>query len=346
MGIVTDIMTTIDNSIMSAGQKFFEATASGMQPVMTIATTILLILIGINMAVGYYQISGRDSLQLATRIVMIYIFAFSWSNFSVVYQAFAHTGDTLAMEFFNVASSTSTSSIYGAMDKVAADMSDAADGVARSQGSIMRGVLGAAFYIFLAALMAIYVLIVAFAKIMIAVLLGIAPLAIVATIFERTKNLFEAWLESLVGYLMYPIAASSVISVIVVVAQDQFVEQDNVQTINQLLGFTVVVFVGIFALKAIPDAAGHMTGHFRLSTIAPDAMRMGQRAGSAGVMNLPGVKKLQQYREDRAKIKEGYKNNSADSPQQIQKDRDRALRERGMALRQRRDDMRKLRGAT
>lgn len=344
MGIVSDIMGTIDHSILSTGEDFFEATASGMLPVMTIACTILLILIGINMAVGYYQMSGRDAIQIATRIVMIYIFAFSWSNFSVVYQAFAHTGETLAMEFFNVAGSTSAENIYSAMDRFSVQMSDAADGVARSQGSIMRGVLGAFFYAILALLMAIYVLIVAFAKIMIAVLLGVAPLAITATIFERSKGMFEAWLESLIGYLMYPIAASAVISVIVVVGQQQFVAQQQVQTINQILGFCVVVFVGIFALKAIPDAAGQMTGHFRLSTIAPEALRLGQRGAAAAAMQVPGVKQLQQYRQDRQLIAQGFKNGTADSPEQVKNDRERELRERGVMLRQKRDDMRRLRG--
>lgn len=73
--------------------------------------------------------------------------------------------------------------------------------------SIMRGFVAAILYVVLGILMAVYVFIVGFAKLMIAFLLGVAPLAIGATIFEKTKGIFEAWLFAMIGYLMYPVAS-------------------------------------------------------------------------------------------------------------------------------------------
>jgi type IV secretion system protein VirB6 len=66
-------------------------------------------------------------------------------------------------------------------------------------------------YVVLGVLMAVYVFIVGFSKLMIAFLLGVAPLAIAATIFEKTKGMFEAWLSAMIGYLMYPVASAGVI---------------------------------------------------------------------------------------------------------------------------------------
>ncbi|AUH66949.1 type IV secretion system protein [Paracoccus zhejiangensis] len=340
MGIVTDILTTIDTSVMTAGERFFESTAAGMLPVMTIATTILLILVGMNMALGVYQMTARDSLQLTVRIVMVYLFAFSWSSFGTIYDAFATASGDMAMRFFDIAATTGERSTYEAMDRFASQMADTADGVAKSQGSILRGVLGAFFFALLALLMGIYVLIVGFAKIMLAFLIGIAPIAMVATLFERTKNMFEAWLSSFVGYLIYPIAASAVIATIVAVARQQFVRQENVDTISQIIGFLVIVFVGIFALKAIPSAASNITGHFHLANITPQALRLGQGGLGVAARNLPGSSTIR----DAATIASAIRTGSADDPRLQAQRRDRELRERGAAIRQKFNDIRLLRG--
>lgn len=339
MGLVTNIMTVIDQSVMNTGERFFSATAAGMTPIMTMATTILLILVGMNHAVGYYRMSGRDSIQLAVRICLIYVFAFSWSNFGTFYDAFSTASGDLAMTFFDVAASTGETSTYAAMDNFAVNMADTADGVARAQGSIMRGVLGAIFFLALSLLMAIYVLVVGFAKIMIAFLLGVAPLAIVATLFERTKNLFEAWLTSFVGYLLYPIAASAIIATIVAVAREQFVDQSDTDTISQTLGFLVVVIVGIFALKAIPQAAQHITGHFQLANIVPDALRLTH----LGVVNAPGANSLRSRAQNLRTMVQGFSNGPGD-PKQVAEERNRSLRERGASMRQKLADRRLIRG--
>lgn len=326
MGLVTDIMATIDNGVKTAGEDFFNLTAGGMLPVMTICTTIMLILVGMNMAVGYYRMGARDSIQLATRICLIYIFAFSWSNFSVVYDAFTELGNKLAMAFFSVASNSAWSDMSSAMDAFSVDMADTADGVAKAQGSIMRGVLGAFLYAILTILIAIYVLIVAFAKIMIAFLIGVAPMAMVATIFDKFKGLFEAWLSSFMGYLMYPIAASAVMATIISVAQDQFQKQENVDNISQLLGFLVVVFVGIFALKHIPTAVTNITGQVHLANITPEALRLGQTS----VQQMPGSNAIGNARE----TARGFMQGSGDKPEDIKEARSRELRERGARMRQ------------
>jgi hypothetical protein len=140
--------------------------------------------------------------------------------------------------------------------------------------SIMRGFVAAILYVVLGILMAVYVFIVGFAKLMIAFLLGVAPLAIGATIFEKTKGIFEAWLSAMIGYLMYPVASAGIIVAVVTVAHDVFRETKDVTDLGSILGFFVIVFVGIFALMAIPNAVTHITGQISLASIAPQALRV------------------------------------------------------------------------
>ena len=148
------------------------------------------------------------------------------------------------------------------------------DSVSSAMSSIMRGFVAAVLYVVLGVLMAVYVFIVGFSKLMIAFLLGVAPIAIGATIFEKTKGMFDAWLSAMIGYLMYPVASAGVIVAVVTVAHDVFRETEDVTDLGSILGFFVIVFVGIFALMAIPNAVTHITGQISLASIAPQALRV------------------------------------------------------------------------
>ena len=270
MALVQDILGRLDQTVQDVGERYFISTANALDPMLTIVTTLLIVLIGVQMALGVSRMSMRDAWQLISRIVLVFIFARSWANFGVIYDALSSGAGSLALSFFN----GDTPNPAAAMDQFAVQMSDVTDGAARAVGSIMRGLVSAALFIILSILMAAYVLIVGFSKIMIAFLLGVAPLAMLATLFERTKTLFEAWLTSFVGYLMYPIAAAAVIGAVTSMADAQFTEQDRIEELSMLLGFLCVAFVGIFALLSIPTAAANITGSFNLANFAPEAVRL------------------------------------------------------------------------
>lgn len=270
MALVERILGDLDAAVLGVGEQYFTSTATALDPMLTIVTTLLIVMIGVGTALGAYSMSMRDAWQLISRIVLIFLFARSWTNFGVIYDALSSASGNLAMSFFD----SGEASPAAAMDKFAAQMSDVTDGAARSVSSIMRGLVAALLFLILALLMAAYVLIVGFSKIMIAFLLGVAPLAMIATIFDRTKNLFEAWLTSFVGYLLYPVAAAAVIGAVVSMASEQFTPQARVENLSMLLGFLCITFVGIFALLSIPTAASHITGTFHLANFAPQALRL------------------------------------------------------------------------
>lgn len=277
MDSVSTLLTTLDGAITTAGQRFFETTASAVGPFYTSLLALLLVMVGINAALNVYRIAMRDAVQLAFRIVMVLIFGLTWSNFSQIYEAASNGMSDLALEYFRLGGDGVASSATAAMDDMARMMAGNVDSVSAAMSSIMRGVIAAILYVVLGILMAVYVFIVGFAKLMIAFLLGVAPLAIGATIFEKTKGLFEAWLSAMIGYLMYPIASAGIIVAVVTVAHDVFREEKHVTDLGAILGFFVIVFVGIFALRSIPQAVAHITGQINLAGIAPQALQVASK---------------------------------------------------------------------
>jgi type IV secretion system protein VirB6 len=274
MDSVSTILSALDATIHSVGQRYFEATANAIGPLYTALLTLLLVLVGINMALNVYRISMRDAVQLSFRIVMVLMFGLAWANFSQIYEAASNGLASLALEYFRIGGDEIGSSATAAMDDIATMMAGNVDSVSSAMSSIMRGFVAAILYVVLGVLMAVYVFIVGFAKLMIAFLLGVAPLAIGATLFEKTKGLFEAWLSALIGYLMYPVASAGVIAAVVTVAHDLFRHSKDVTDLGSVLGFFVIVFVGIFALMAIPSAVTHVTGQMNLASFAPQALRI------------------------------------------------------------------------
>lgn len=277
MGLVEKILGDLDTAVLSVGETYFNSTATALDPVLTITTTLLIALIGIGMALGAYSMTTRDAWQLVSRIVLVFLFARSWTNFGLFYDALSSASGNLALSFFNGGAGSPAE----AMDLFSVQMSDVADGAARSVSSIARGVISALLFMIIALLMAAYVLIVGFSKIMLAFLLGVAPLAMIATMFDRTKNLFESWLTAFVGYLLYPVAAAAVIGAIVAMADAQFAPQARVENLSMILGFLCIAFVGIAALFSIPTAAAHITGTFHLANFTPQALRTVGRPLSA-----------------------------------------------------------------
>lgn len=274
MDSVSTILSALDAVISSVGQRYFEATAQAIGPLYSLLLALLLVLVGINMGLNVYRISMRDAVQLSFRIVLVLMFGLAWANFSQVYEAASNGLSSLALEYFRLGSSDIGGSATAAMDDIARMMAGNVDSVSSAMSSIMRGFVAAILYVVLGVLMAVYVFIVGFAKLMIAFLLGIAPIAIGATIFEKTKGMFEAWLSAMIGYLMYPVASAGVIAAVVTVAHDLFRETEHVTDLGSVLGFFVVVFVGIFALMAIPAAVTHVTGQMNLASFAPQALRI------------------------------------------------------------------------
>jgi len=102
MDSVSTILSALDATINSVGQRYFEATANAIGPLYTALLTLLLVLVGLNMALNVYRISMRDAVQLSFRIVMVLMFGLAWANFSQIYEAASNGLASLALEYFRI----------------------------------------------------------------------------------------------------------------------------------------------------------------------------------------------------------------------------------------------------
>lgn len=272
---------------------------------------------GLGVALGSFAVRAGDIIQIIIRIILVFTFGLTWPNFEIVYFALTSAADALVTALFSAAGGSAVDAIDSA-EQFAQTAQATSSSVIRAEGSITRGLLGAGMYILLAALQAVYILIAGFAKIMIGILVGLAPFAIGATIFNRTQFLFEAWLSSLIGYLMYPVAAAGVMGFVATVANEVFDNRTDTALVG-ITGVVVIILVGLFALRAVPQIAANLTGQMNLAGIAPEALqivgrsigktnhtsantaeniRRGKTANDNGKVHDPQISKFTQRRRD------------------------------------------------
>lgn len=275
MNLVQDIMGFIDTAIGGAAESIYLSIGGSYIPIVTILATISIILYGLAVSFGVLKVRPGDLAQLVIRIVIIFTFGLSWPNFQFIYDALQNISDGLVEAIFSVAGG-SAGSIDSLADEFATQAQTTAGTVIRAEGTITRGFLGAIMYIMLAALMAAYILVAGFAKIMIGILVGLAPFAFSMTVHRKTQFLFEAWMSSLIGYFMYPVAAAGVMGFIAAVADRAFITSAP-DTLLGITGVVVIIIVGIYALYKIPTIASNITGKLDLGGIAPEALNIVSR---------------------------------------------------------------------
>ncbi|TCS55271.1 TrbL/VirB6 plasmid conjugal transfer protein [Primorskyibacter sedentarius] len=271
MAIVYEIMGFIDTAVSGAAEGTFVAVASNFGGVITVVATIAFAMFGLAVGLGVFSVRTGDLAQLVLRIILIFTFGLSWANFEVIYDALTNTGDALVTALFSVADGSGATSSVDLAEGFADQAQETAASVIRAESAIARGFLGAIMYLLLAMLQAAYILVAGFAKIMIGILIGLAPFAIAATCLNRTQFLFEAWVSSLIGYFMYPVAAAGVMGFIAAVATQAFGARSDTTLIG-ITGVVVIIIVGIYALLTIPQIASNITGQLNLGGIAPQAL--------------------------------------------------------------------------
>lgn len=278
--VVSTVLGYVDDAVASAGQSMFAQTLSGVGEIAQVLMGVLVVVVGLLTAIGAYRVTVADLIQIVIRIGLIFMFAFTWTNFYAFYEALTETTGSWALGFFTAAGTVDSLGASGAMDQFGTQMGDVVDTVAKAQSSITRGLVAGILYIILSLMLAAYILIVAFSKIMLAILIGIAPVAIVLTLFKKTQSFFESWLSSFISYAMFPVAAAGVAGTMVTVARKVFTSGDSVTNLGQIVAFLVVVFVAKAVLISIPIVAKNITGHINLAEISPKALHtVGQASG-------------------------------------------------------------------
>ena len=130
-----------------------------------------------------------------------------------------------------------------------------------------------------------------FAKMMLTLMLGLAPIMIALSLFDATKDFFHRWVSTTISYAFYPIVIAGMFSTVVGMANSllaQLGDPNSATNIGSLVPFFVMVFLAKGFVAATPLIVRGLSGN--LMVAAAPAVVAGSTGIMRGVFNTDGVK--------------------------------------------------------
>lgn len=258
MGIVTFLVDAADQGLDSVARSQFAAISSGIGTAIMLAATVAIVLLFINMAFQFRPMDGTELIPLLIKIGLINAFAFNWVNFNHVSGFITDGLDNIAgMLIGSITGDTGAGSAYFAerFDQLINELADYANEI----GANLNWMAGALMSVLLTALLSVVgglaAMVLILAKMVVTLLIGLAPIMIALSMFEATKEYFHRWLSAIVSYSFYPVVIAGTFSIIfglMRVLLSAVGDTSNLTTIGAALPFLAVVLLSLALIGAIP----------------------------------------------------------------------------------------------
>jgi len=287
MGLVSFIVNAADESLATIAQSQFSAIASGLGTSIMLMSTLAVILLFVNMALQIRPMDGATLFPILIKIGLINAFAVNWVHFNFVSGLIISGIDNVAGAIIgSMSGETGAGATYFAarFDQLNNDLADYANQI----GANMNWMAGAMMSVLLTVLLAILggaaALILVLSKMVITLLIGIAPVMIALTLFRATQDYFNRWLSALIGWSLYPIVIAGVFSIIfglLRLLQGAVGETGNVTNIGSAIPFLAMIFLSLVLISFIPGIARTLSGDLNSGLAGSAVGAIGRRAYSA-----------------------------------------------------------------
>ena len=288
MAVIEDVLVNVDATVAAVGASAYDAIGAAVLPVVQIGGTLVLVLVGINLAIQAVPMTLQNGLALIVRLMAIVIFVSSFANFFIVYDAItggpARFGAVVLAELTGGA----VGDLYEGLDALYERAVDVGNEISEN-GGFLAGPLAGVLMFIIAALMAVVsIVVIAAAKLMIGVLIMIAPIAIAATLFKQSAPLFEAFVKLALGFSFVPMLTAAMAGFTITAADVIVPDSITIETIGDITGFIIIMMLGAGLMALVPSFAQSLAqtgiglGAIAASTQARTAGMMGSSAQVAG----------------------------------------------------------------
>jgi type IV secretion system protein VirB6 len=278
----TNTMTLLD----SLGQTQFESVASQIGGTAQILSALVAVLVLFNMALQVRPTEAGTSIWLIFKLVLVALFMQSWADFNGVFGAIEEGFEVIgnALLAGGLGSGETSTSFPRELDNLAENMGAYAN-VTAGRLNILGGMINALMFGAIAIFGALATLAMVASRVVLAVLVGLAPFAILATLTTQTKSYFETWLSGTIKVLMFPLILIGIFATILGMGNATIasLDPDNIDTIGQITPVLTVLVLASFLVILSPLIVTLVAGDFALGAVTAVASGgLRRAAGSAG----------------------------------------------------------------
>ncbi|MEN8950651.1 type IV secretion system protein [Planktotalea arctica] len=267
MSVVTYFVQTAEGYLNTAAETQFGSVAATVGTLINLASIILVIMVFINMAYQYRSMDGRTAFWLAVKITLVGVFALNWTQFNSFSTAILNGIDSIAgalVASVGGGSPGPSGTFAEEFDRLIEELGDylnAAGSELNWMAGAMLDILGVLMLSILGGLAA-FILVAS--RLMIALLIGMAPIMIFLTLFEVTKDYFARWLSALISFALYPIVVAGVFATITGVASALITElgdPEGASNIGALIPFFMMILMAKGFIIATPFIVRAVSGN-------------------------------------------------------------------------------------
>lgn len=284
MAIVTWMVESSDSFLDGIAQTTFGSLVGAAGTLGAFMASLAVVLVAVNALMQFRPVDAGQSISLMVKLAIISILALNWSQFNLITDAVDSAINAIAGQII--------SSVGGEPGVGALDFADRFDRFLDYQTRVSNtaienmnwvggGVWGVVSAFLLGITASLAGAVIVFAKIMLTVYIGIAPVMLLLLIFKPTTDYFQNWLSGLISYMLYPLVMAAIFSIVFGLTDGIIERMGNIATatsIGQLLPFVVMIFLTIFGIILVPMIVRQISGNISLAT------PMAGAAGAAGVI--------------------------------------------------------------
>ncbi len=274
MSVVSYLVDTSQGFLDDAAETQFGAVAATVGTMTTVGVTFVLILVCINMVFQYRAMDGKSAFWLGAKIVLIGIFAQNWTQFNLLSSAILNGIDSIAGSLIAAVGggTPGPSGTYAEQfDLMIADFGNYLN-AAGEELNWMAGAILSNLGVFLLSLLgALAAFLMVASRLMISLLLGLAPIMIFLTLFDVTKDYFARWLTAAVSFAIYPIIIAGVFSTITGVSTSLLGELGDptaAPNIGALVPFFMMVLMAKGFIIATPFIVRAVSGNIMMPALS------------------------------------------------------------------------------
>ena len=149
-------------------------------------------MMGANVLAQIRPMTMGSFIAFGVKLTLIGIFALSWANFAPIYGILTDVPQSIGNSILGLTDVGDPEGLYGSLDKMLARITEYGDAIGGNAGWVFGAFLGVAFYLMAALFAAVAAGIIAYASMMLTVMIVVAPFAIACSMFEATKSIFDA----------------------------------------------------------------------------------------------------------------------------------------------------------
>ena len=275
MAIIAQVLAMVDATVAEVASYTYADTVSAVRPVVQAASALVVVLVGANVSLQAIPLNKVTVLVLGVRLSLVNIFLL-YANLSVPYEALTNAPAELGAGLLNSLSGGDVTNLYEGIDNLYSQALNVGQAISQNGGWLAGALTSVVMFLVAAAMATVTIIVLSAAKIMLAVLIAIAPVAIACTLFKQSAPLFEAWVKLAIGFAFVPLFVAAMAGFTIatgeLVAPDSL---DSVETLGDAISFVVVMMIGAGLMLQVPTFAQSLAAtNIGLASIGANAARL------------------------------------------------------------------------